>query len=286
MAVALLESPETTPHQSPVATRPDTAADRLWRIQRAIDAMRQPDSDRLSLDELSEIAYYSRFHFVRSFRAVTGSTPAAFQAALRFARAGQLLLTTQASVTEICAEVGYTSLGTFSDRYREMVGVSPVTYRELPDRIADIPPTALLHGVSSLDRGGCRLQVLIPERVAGMRAIYIGLYPAGQPIGVPVAGTMTGGPGSVTLSGFAPGTYHVLSAAIPAPIDGHGHLLLSRDVLVGGNSRPIRVVAGERPTIALPYRPVGPTDPPILTALPALVVDLTVGGLDLRPARR
>ncbi|HEV2528134.1 MAG TPA: helix-turn-helix transcriptional regulator [Thermomicrobiales bacterium] len=279
MAIALLTPASSTPRGD------DTASDRQRRIQRSIDVMRQPGSDRLSLDELAETAYYSRFHFVRSFRQVTGSTPAAFQAAIRFARAGELLLTTEASVTEICGEVGYTSLGTFSDRYREMVGVSPATYRELPHRIAEIPRTALRQDISSLDRGGCRIQVLIPERVAGMRAIYIGLYPVGQPVGVPVAGTMTGGPGTVTLGGFPPGTYHVLSAAIPAPIDGHNHLLLSPDVLVGGNSTPIRIAAGERPTVALPYRALRPTDPPILTALPALIIDLTIGGLDLRPAR-
>ncbi len=251
----------------------DTAtAERHRRVGDAI-AMMQSGSDRpLTLDELAETASYSRYHFVRTFREITGTSPGMFQTALRFARASDLLLTTTASVTEICGEVGYSSLGTFSDRFRDLVGVTPTGLRELPHRTAALRTAALDRIGLPLGREGCRIQVMVPDIAARMDAVYLGLFHDGVASGIPVAGTMVRGAGFVTLAGFPPGRYHVLAAAFPAPIEGLGHLLPGGDVLVGATGRPITVTPAASPVQRLGFRPLAPTDAPILTALPALVL--------------
>ena len=261
MAIPLLAQPGET-----------VATDRHRRVAIAIAELRSEPDRILSLDELAEAASYSRYHFVRTFREVTGTSPGMFQTALRFARASDLLLTTPASVTEICGEVGYTSLGTFSDRFRELVGVSPTALRELPHRTAALQMTALERITLPPDRGGCRVQVVVPDTVAGLDAIYLGLFRDGVASGVPVAGTMVRRPGFVTLAGFPPGRYHVLAAAFPSPIEGLGHLLPSGNVLVGATGQPITITPAASPVRRLAFRPLAPTDAPILTALPALVL--------------
>lgn len=261
MAVPLLETPGET-----------VSTDRHRRVANAIDAIRSETSRILTLDEVAEAASYSRYHFVRTFREITGTSPGMYQTALRFARASELLLTTPAPVTEVCGEVGYTSLGTFSDRFRDLVGVSPSGLRELPHRIAAVRTTALEQLVLPPDRGGCRIQVVVPPVAHEVRAVYLGLFPDGVASGIPVAGTMVRGPGSVTLGGFPPGRYHVLAAAFSTPIDGLGHLLPGDGVLVGATGRTIPVTPAASPVYRLRFRPIAPTDAPILTALPALVL--------------
>lgn len=260
MVITLPELSETT-----------ALAERHRRVAAAIDGLRAGTDQPLTLDELAELASYSRYHFVRTFRETTGTSPGAFQTALRFARARELLLTTTASITEICAEVGYRSLGTFSDRFRELVGISPSALRELPDRIADVNPTALASLADDPDLGDCRLRVKVPD-AAGQRSTYVGLFPDGRASGLPVAGTMIRGSGTATLSGFPAGRYYLLAAAFPAPIEGLGHLLPGDDLLVGASGRAIAVSTTPRPAWELHLRPLAPTDAPILTALPALLL--------------
>jgi AraC family transcriptional regulator len=275
------------PPTAALSGRDETVADRERRVLGALDAMRAPGGSLLTLDDLAETAYYSRFHFVRSFRAVTGITPGAFQAALRFSRARELLLSTEASVTEICGEVGYSSLGTFSDRFRDLVGVSPQAFRELPHLIAAIPAGALRDGVPpSGGPGDGRCRIVLPPTVAGMRGIYVGLYPDHRAAGIPITGAGAGGPGMMTLTGFPPGRYVVLSVAFRDPIDGLGHLLPAGEVLAASSGRPVAMGMGANPVVQLDYRPLRLTDAPVLTALPALVVERLTSGLSLQRRNR
>ena len=256
----------------------DTAiADQHRRVTAAIATMRSETERPLTLDELAEVASYSRFHFVRTFRELTGTTPGAFQTAIRFARASELLLTSEASVTEICGEVGYSSLGTFSDRFRGLVGVSPSGLRELPHRVAALPSSGLDDPVLPPGAIGQAVRVLVPEVGHGSMTIYVGLFPDGVASGIPVAGTMVRRPGLVPLAGVCPGNYHLLGAAFPAPIDGLGHLLPGKQVLVSATGRTIHVPIDRTPETDPPiyrlrFRAIALTDAPILTALPALVL--------------
>jgi len=83
----------------------------------------------LDVERLAAIAGWSRYHFIRSFAAAYGETPMAYLTRRRIERAQDLLRAANLTVTEVCHAVGYTSLGTFSRRFTELVGVAPSEYR-------------------------------------------------------------------------------------------------------------------------------------------------------------
>ena len=99
------------------------------RLLRARDAMDRTYAEPLDVPALARIACVSEAHFIRTFRATFGETPHRYLQRRRVERAMFLLRETERSVTAICLDVGFTSLGTFSRTFREIVGVSPVAYR-------------------------------------------------------------------------------------------------------------------------------------------------------------
>jgi AraC-like DNA-binding protein len=103
------------------------------RLLRARDAMDRTYAQPLDVPALARIAYVSEAHFIRTFRAAFGETPHRYLQRRRVERSMFLLRETDRSVTEICLEVGFTSLGTFSRTFREIVGESPTAYRTRED---------------------------------------------------------------------------------------------------------------------------------------------------------
>lgn len=107
---------------------PGTA--RLRAMRQAKDAMDRDWADPgLDLDAVAAHAGYSRSHFVRAFKAAYGETPGQYLSRRRTDRAGELLRSADLSVTEICMLVGFSSLGTFSARFKARTGLSPSEYR-------------------------------------------------------------------------------------------------------------------------------------------------------------
>jgi AraC-like DNA-binding protein len=96
---------------------------------RARDAMDRAYADPLDIPTLARIAHVSPEHFIRTFRATFGETPHRYLQRRRVERAMFLLRTTDQTVTEICYQVGFASLGTFSRTFRGVVGVPPTRYR-------------------------------------------------------------------------------------------------------------------------------------------------------------
>ncbi|MGP3952053.1 helix-turn-helix transcriptional regulator [Streptomyces sp. 7N604] len=86
-------------------------------------------AEPLDLDAVAAHAGYSRYHFVRAFKAVYGQTPGQYLSRRRTERAEELLRTADLSVTEICTLVGFTSLGTFSASFKKQTGLTPSEYR-------------------------------------------------------------------------------------------------------------------------------------------------------------
>src|SRR5437879_7995942 len=110
-----------------MTTAPDV--ERLVNLRAAKALMGRSYSEELYLDAIAGEAVYSRFHFVRSFRATYGRTPRAYLSERRVERARELLRTANLTVTEICYLVGFSSLGSFSARFKGEVGLSPSEYR-------------------------------------------------------------------------------------------------------------------------------------------------------------
>lgn len=103
--------------------------DVLVHLRRARDHIDRSFADELDLDELAATARLSKFHFLRSFAKVYGLTPLAYLGERRVERAQDLLRTTNLTVTEVCHAVGYSSLGSFSSRFREIVGETPSAFQ-------------------------------------------------------------------------------------------------------------------------------------------------------------
>ncbi|MEU7907680.1 AraC family transcriptional regulator [Actinoplanes sp. NPDC049118] len=99
------------------------------RMLRARDAMDRAYAQPLDVAALARIAHVSQAHFTRTFRATFGETPHRYLQRRRVERAMFLLRETESSVTDICYQVGFGSLGTFSRTFREIVGRSPRAYR-------------------------------------------------------------------------------------------------------------------------------------------------------------
>ena len=89
----------------------------------------------------------SPFHFIRQFEAVFGATPHQYRIRTRLDRARDLLALRDLSVTEICLEVGFSSLGSFSDLFARRVGASPSAYRRRLRSLVQVPAaiTGILH---------------------------------------------------------------------------------------------------------------------------------------------
>jgi transcriptional regulator GlxA family with amidase domain len=100
------------------------------RLLRARDAMDRTYAQPLDVASLAEIACLSEAHFIRSFRSTFGETPHRYLQRRRVERAMFLLRETDRSVTDISFDVGFTSLGTFSRTFHDIVGQSPKSYRE------------------------------------------------------------------------------------------------------------------------------------------------------------
>jgi AraC-like DNA-binding protein len=103
--------------------------DDLVRLRRARDAMDRDYAQPLDVPALARVALMSPGHFARSFRAAYGETPYTYLMTRRVERAKALLRRGDLSVTEVCFAVGCTSLGSFSSRFSELVGMSPSAYR-------------------------------------------------------------------------------------------------------------------------------------------------------------
>jgi AraC-like DNA-binding protein len=124
---------------------PPVPSDRhLLRARDLIDARY---AEPLDIDALAAAAHVSRFHFVRSFRRAFGETPHQYLLTRRMERAAALLTGTDHSVGRICAEVGLSSVGSFTSSFKRVYGCTPTAYRARYPPAADrapIPSCALM----------------------------------------------------------------------------------------------------------------------------------------------
>ena len=109
------------------------------RMLRARDAMDRRYAEPLDVPALAALTHLSPSRFGRVFRDVFGETPHRYLQRRRVERAMFLLVQTDRSVTEICFDVGFTSLGTFSRTFSAIVGASPSAYRARAHHPRDVP---------------------------------------------------------------------------------------------------------------------------------------------------
>jgi AraC-like DNA-binding protein len=113
----------------------------LARLRRVRDRIDREYAQPLDVEALARDAHMSAGHFSREFRRAYGESPYGYLMTRRVERAMALLRGSDLSVTEVCFEVGCSSLGTFSTRFTELVGVPPSVYRrQAVGAMAGMPP--------------------------------------------------------------------------------------------------------------------------------------------------
>ena len=126
-----------------VAARPASAQNLrdLARLRRVRDRIDREYAQPLDVEALARDAHMSAGHFSRQFRLAYGESPYSYLMTRRVERAMALLRLGDLSVTEVCFAVGCSSLGTFSSRFTELVGMPPSAYRRQAARpMAGVPP--------------------------------------------------------------------------------------------------------------------------------------------------
>jgi len=123
----------------------------LQRLGRARDFIDHCYDHPLSLDQISEKACFSRYHFLRLFRQAFNQTPHQYLIHRRIEKAKELLSEDDLRVTDVCFEVGFQSLGSFSTLFHRCVGHAPATYRERAQAKRQIPACFLvMHKLESV----------------------------------------------------------------------------------------------------------------------------------------
>jgi AraC-like DNA-binding protein len=123
-----------------------THATLFTRLCLARDLLREVESDPLPIAAVARHAAVSPFHFIRQFQALFGETPHQYRIRARIERAKDLLASSDYSVTDVCMEVGFSSLGSFSDLFARRVGMAPSVYRrQCRSRIVVPGVTPALH---------------------------------------------------------------------------------------------------------------------------------------------
>ncbi|MFI6395206.1 helix-turn-helix transcriptional regulator [Nonomuraea sp. NPDC050547] len=126
-----------------VTGRSDPRLRELVLLRRVRDRIDRDYAQPLDVEALARGAHISAGHLSREFRAVYGESPYSYLMTRRIERAMTLLRRGDLSVTEVCFAVGCSSLGTFSTRFSELVGMSPSTYRRLAAKDADGIPACV-----------------------------------------------------------------------------------------------------------------------------------------------
>jgi AraC family transcriptional regulator len=245
-------------------------------VERVIRAMTSRLDVPLSNEDLADIACFSPCHFNRMFRRVTGIPPVQFHYALRLEKAKQLLVTTDLGITDICFEVGYSSLGTFVTRFSELVGLSPSAFRRFARRVTASDLAELRPRLSTTLRSiSDREQIVgtVEQEAAFDGLVFVGLFRRAIPEGQPVNCALVSKGSSYSLTTPSPGEWYAFAVAVPWTAS--GIQLFTLDDLARGRSGCIRVEDGRwsgDSTILL--RSPRVFDPPILPAIPLLMTRL------------
>lgn len=236
-------------------------------VECAIAHIWESYSQPLSLADIAKRALLSRFHFSRVFRDATGVSPGRFLTAVRIYQAKRMLASTSMSVTDISFAVGYNSLGSFTNRFTDSVGVSPTRFRRLWLGMREAPGPA---PGSPPPHGAVTGLVDLPRRYAAAR-VYVGAFTTPivqcQPLSSAIVEAMPGRPTRYRLTSVPPGEWFIRAVAVADTADPEPWAY--RSLLVGGNGS-VRVTAGVSSEAGIVLRPQRPVDLPILFAVPDL----------------
>lgn len=229
----------------------------------------------LSLSQLAQYAGYSPFHFSRIFKERMGLSPQHYVSALRLQRAKELLLSTPLSIRDIGLEIGQQSLGTFTTRFTQRVGISPSQFRN-SWRQADqhlmllqhLKHWQVRHPIASRRT---RVEGVIRTKEPFEGVVLVGLFPKPIPEGYPLYGTVLSAPGRFRFTEVKPGTYYLMATSVSWKMKAT-EVLVPLTTLRFRSRKPIVVdFEASVPFQEVTLHPPRLDDPPILISLPLLM---------------
>ncbi|WP_051107684.1 helix-turn-helix domain-containing protein [Paenibacillus fonticola] len=250
--------------------------DHYSEIDEVIAYIHKHIDEPLQLSRLANIALYSPYHFTRIFKEKIGLPPLYYVSALRLQKAKDLLLQTNLTIRDIGLEIGQQSLGTFTTRFTERVGVTPSEFRRSAQE-AD----AHFKSLRNLSDWGTTSSVLLPGNSTIEGRIYssvpfdgfilIGLFAKPIPEGLPLYGTLLPSLGRFRFVDVRPGTYYLMATSVSWEMQTKD-FLLPHATLRTRSHAPIVV----QPHTPVHYQevmlhPARQDDPPILISLPLLM---------------
>lgn len=252
-----------------------TVTDRYSEIDEVIAYIHQRIYEPLFLSQLAGYAGYSTYHFTRIFKERIGLSPLYYVSSLRLQKAKELLLHTNLSVRDIGLEIGQQSLGTFTSRFTERVGVSPSHFRN-----SMMQADNHLHSLQKLNdwrtlhptsNQYTRIEGTTQAEIPFEGVILIGLF--AKPIleGLPLYGTLVSSLGHFSITDVKPGIYYLMATSVSWGTQAMDFLLphttlrtrMKEPIIVGAYS----TVPHQQVTLHVPR----PDDPPILISLPLLM---------------
>lgn len=249
--------------------------DRYAEIDEVIAYIYEHIYEPLPLSQLARHVAYSPYHFTRIFKERIGLSPLYYVSSVRLQKAKDLLLQTDLSVRAIGLEIGQQSLGTFTTRFTERVGVTPSDFRHSAlqadshlrslQKLTDwrsSRPTANQHGTIT-----GTVQAALP--FAGV--ILIGLFPKPIPEGLPRHGTLLSGLGDFRFTGVKPGIYYLMATSVAWGMQALDFLLPQTTLRTRSRTPIIVGPDGSVPHQQVMLYPPRPDDPPILISLPLLM---------------
>jgi AraC family transcriptional regulator len=256
-------------HARPVSyTRSSTAELHEKAVMRVIELLRSDPSRTWSIRDMARAAFMSPFHFIRVFQEVAGIPPCKFQWALKLHTAKQLLLLTNMSILDTSRKVGYSSLGTFTRRFSELVGFSPNRFRHFAktahsaefQRAMDgyAPPAACEPALTG--------RVHPPPRFRGtiILACFASRIPQGRPLQYAVADS------SQIFRVRRPGHRNFYLHAFGIPRSDANTCWFSDEHMLRGDIRCVVSTAADHVPEELFLRDARPSDPPVLLAMGVL----------------
>lgn len=242
---------------------------RYAAVERAVQFMRDRYWEQHSSRRLAEVAMMSRFHFHRTFTAYTGTSPGRYLAALRMQAAKRLLVRSNLRVADICFEVGYGSVGTFTSTFARLVGVPPLRFRQLASMCVGISADSLCPNDERYMGSTVTGQLVEADPRSGWAVLA--MFPTRMPQGRPLTCALARTPGPFVIGHPPMRRLHLLVVSFPSDQLLSDLLLPESPTLHFGQT----VVSGgakgsvERDIV---LQKLG-INPPVVLALPLLLIE-------------
>ncbi|WP_028559096.1 helix-turn-helix transcriptional regulator [Paenibacillus pinihumi] len=248
---------------------------RYAEIEGVIAYIHQHIFDPLPLAKLAAYAAYSPYHFTRIFKERMGLSPHYYISALRLQKAKDLLLHTNMNIRDIGLEIGQQSLGTFTTRFTERVGLTPANFRnyrqQAGQHLSSLQQLTNWKEPELVLSPSLTVEGIIRAETPFQGVILIGLFARPIPEGLPLYGTLLSSLGDFRFTHVKPGTYYLMATTISWGTQA-ADIMLPQATLRTRSRTPIIVQPYTKvPPLDIMLYPPRLDDPPILISLPLLM---------------